>query len=126
MRGNGPGGLAGNTQVSAALTRLLTTGAAAYRWVAATVGSESAAPLQLASGEPVMAISGFNGNDPAPTLAAFKRLVAEHKIHYFVGQNQSSFGGGSGSGGRISAWVAVHFTSKTVGGITVYDLSAGS
>jgi 4-amino-4-deoxy-L-arabinose transferase-like glycosyltransferase len=126
MQGNGPGGLAGDTRVSAALTRLLTAGAAGYRWAAATVGSESAAPLQLASGKPVMAIGGFNGNDPAPTLAAFTRLVAEHKIHYFIGQNQSSFGGGSGSGARITAWVAARFTSKTVGGITVYDLSAGS
>ena len=29
-----------------------------------TVGAESAAPLQLASGDPMMAIGGFNGTDP--------------------------------------------------------------
>ncbi len=77
--------------MSGALRRLLRTGAAGYACVATTVGSESAAPLEFASGEPVMAIGGFNGSDPAPTLAEVRRLVAEHKIHCFVGQSQASF-----------------------------------
>ena len=67
------------------MIRLLTTGASGYRWAAATVGSNSAASLELSTGgEPVMAIGGFSGSDPAPTLAEFKKLVSEHKIHYFV------------------------------------------
>jgi 4-amino-4-deoxy-L-arabinose transferase-like glycosyltransferase len=123
--GGGPGGgLGGNTQVSSALTTLLTTGSAGYTWAAATVGSESAAPLQLATGKPVLAIGGFNGTDPTPTLAQFERLVSEHKIHYFVGQNRSSFGGGSGAAPQIASWVESHFTARTVGGVTVYDLGA--
>ncbi|MFI5082319.1 MAG: glycosyl transferase, partial [Streptosporangiales bacterium] len=119
----GGGGLGGNTQVSSALTTLLTTGSAGYTWAAATVGSESAAPLQLASGQPVLAIGGFNGTDPTPTLAQFERLVSEHKIHYFVGQNRSSFGGGSGAAPDITSWVEAHFTAQNVGGVTVYDLA---
>jgi hypothetical protein len=51
-------------------------------WVAATEGSEGAAPLELATGDAVMAIGGFNGTDPWPTLAGFKELVAKHEIHY--------------------------------------------
>ena len=94
--GGAGGGLGGNTQVSSALTRLLKRRAPATRWAAATVGAESAAPFQLASGEPVMAIGGFNGTDPAPTLAQFKTLVAAHEVHYFIGANGHSFGGGSG------------------------------
>jgi hypothetical protein len=120
----GGGGLGGNTQVSSALTALLTTGSAGYTWAAATVGSESAAPLQLATGKPVLAIGGFNGTDPTPTLAQFERLVSEHKIHYFVGQNRSSFGGGSGAASDIASWVEAHFTARTVGGVTVYDLGS--
>jgi hypothetical protein len=120
----GGGGLGGNTQVSSALTTLLTTGSAGYTWAAATVGSESAAPLQLATGKPVLAIGGFNGTDPTPTLAQFERLVSEHKIHYFVGQNRSSFGGGSGAASDIASWVEAHFTARTVGGVTVYDLGS--
>ena len=122
--GRGGGGLGGNTQVSSAMTRLLTGGAAGYQWVAATVGAESAAPFQLASGEPIMAIGGFNGTDQSPTLAAFETLVAAHKIHYFIGTNQGSFGGGSGTSTQITTWVAAHFTAKTVGGVTVYDLTS--
>jgi hypothetical protein len=114
----------GNTQVSGALTNLLTTGASSYTWVAATVGSESAAPLQLATGKPILAIGGFNGTDPTPTLAQFQRLVSEHKIHYFVGQNRSSFGGGSGDASRITSWVESHFTSQTVDGVAVYNLTS--
>jgi 4-amino-4-deoxy-L-arabinose transferase-like glycosyltransferase len=119
----GPGGLGGDTQVAATLTRLFRGGAAGYRWAAATVGSESAAPLQLASGDPVMAIGGFNGSEGAPTLAGFQRLVAAGEIHYFVGANQASFGGGSGAAAQITAWVRAHFTAETVGGVTVYDLT---
>ena len=119
----GPGGgLGGNTQVSSALAKLLEQDASSYKWVAATEGSEEAAPLELATGNAVMAIGGFNGTDPWPTLAVFKELVAEHEVHYYVGQGSQSFGGGRGSS-AIASWVAAHFTKETVGGQTVYDLT---
>jgi 4-amino-4-deoxy-L-arabinose transferase-like glycosyltransferase len=122
--GGGGGGLAGNTQVSSALATLLKNGASGYRWAAATVSSDSAAPLQLASGEPVMSIGGFNGTDPAPTLAQFEKYVADHDIHYFVGANSDSFGGGSGDAAQITSWVEAHFHAETVGGEAVYNLSS--
>jgi 4-amino-4-deoxy-L-arabinose transferase-like glycosyltransferase len=120
-RGPG-GGLGGNTQVSSALAKVLEQDASSYKWVAATEGSEEAAPLQLATGDAVMAIGGFNGTDPWPTLAVFKELVAKHEVHYYVGQGSQSFGGGHGSS-AIASWVAAHFTKETVGGQTVYDLT---
>ena len=122
--GTGGGGLGRDTHVSSTLTKLLENGAAGYTWVAATVGAESAAPLQLASGDPIMAIGGFNGTDPAPTLGQFEKLVSEHKIHYFVGQNQASFGGGTGDAAQITSWVEKHFSSQTIAGITVYNLTS--
>ena len=119
----GPGGgLGGNTQVSSALVKLLEQDASAYKWVAAAQGSEAAAPLELATGDAVMAIGGFNGTDPWPTLAAFEELVAKHEVHYYVGQGSESFGGGRGSS-AIASWVAAHFKKETVGGQTVYDLT---
>jgi 4-amino-4-deoxy-L-arabinose transferase-like glycosyltransferase len=120
--GLGGGGLGGNTTVSSALTKLLEQDASSYTWIAATEGSEGAAPLELATGDAVMAIGGFNGTDPWPTLAVFKELVARHEIHYYVGQGSQSFGGGRGSS-AIAAWVEAHFTKQTVGGQTVYDLT---
>ena len=116
------GGLGGGTQVSSALVKLLEQDASGYTWVAATEGSTAAAPIELATGDAVMAIGGFNGTDPWPTLAAFEKLVAEHKVHYYVGQGSESFGGGNGSS-AIASWVAAHFTSQTVGGQTVYNLT---
>jgi 4-amino-4-deoxy-L-arabinose transferase-like glycosyltransferase len=119
----GPGGgLGGNTQVSSALMKLLEQDSSSYKWVAATEGSEEAAPLELATGDAVMAIGGFNGTDPWPTLAVFKELVAKHEVHYYVGQGSHSFGGSRGSS-AIASWVAAHFTKETVGGQTVYDLT---
>jgi len=115
-------GLGGSTRVSSALLKLLEQDSSRYRWVAATEGSEAAAPLELATGDAVMAIGGFNGTDPWPTLAAFEKLVADHEVHYYIGQGSQSFGGGQGSS-AIAAWVAAHFKKLTVGGETVYDLS---
>jgi 4-amino-4-deoxy-L-arabinose transferase-like glycosyltransferase len=129
--GNRPGGggmslLFGSTP-DAALTALLQRDAASYTWVAATVGSNSAAGYQLATGRPVMALGGFNGTDPAPTLERFKQYVAEGKIHYFVGGAMMG-GRGDSSGSdyarQIASWVEAGFTSTTVGGTTVYDLTS--
>jgi hypothetical protein len=78
-----------------------------------------------AGGEPVMAIGGFSGSDPAPTLAGFKKLVSEHEIHYFVsGGGGGQAGPGGSAGSQITAWVEAHFTARTVGGMTVYDLTS--
>jgi 4-amino-4-deoxy-L-arabinose transferase-like glycosyltransferase len=118
----GAGGLGGNTTVSSALAKLLEKDASAYKWIAATEGSTGAAPLELATGDAVMAIGGFNGTDPWPTLAVFRELVAKHEIHYYVGQGSQSFGGGQGSS-SIATWVAAHYKKLTVGGQTVYDLT---
>jgi hypothetical protein len=81
-----------------------------------------------------MAVGGFNGTDPAPTLARFQALVAADKIHYFVGSGAAMGGrgastdtGGSDDAARIARWVQETFPAMTVGGTTVYDLTgAGS
>jgi 4-amino-4-deoxy-L-arabinose transferase-like glycosyltransferase len=119
----GGGGLAGSTQVSSALLRLLEQDASKYKWIAATEGSQSAAPIELATGgDAVMAIGGFNGTDPDPTLAEFEAMVAKGEIHYYVGESGNSFGGGTGSS-SIASWVAAHFKSETVDGVTIYNLT---
>ena len=76
-----------------------------------------------------MAIGGFNGTDPAPTLAEFENYVKEKQIHYFIASG-SGFGGPSGAGtddaSLITSWVESHFNATTIGGVTVYNLSAGA
>ncbi len=138
--GGGPGGGGGflnASQSNAALTKLLQAEAGRYTWAGATVNSNNAAGYQLASGEPIMAIGGFNGTDPAPSLSQFEQYVSEGKIHYFIasgggGGGGGGFGLGGGAGGtdddarQITSWVESHFTSESVGGVTVYDLTSGA
>ncbi|ROQ38339.1 4-amino-4-deoxy-L-arabinose transferase-like glycosyltransferase [Frondihabitans sp. PhB188] len=120
----GAGGIFGGTStVSSALTKLLLADADTYTWVAATVGSDNAAKLQLATLHSVMPIGGFNGSDPSPTLAEFKADVAAGRIHYFIGGSVGTSNGGSDASSTIAAWVRSNFASQTVGADTVYDLT---
>ncbi|MFG3404285.1 ArnT family glycosyltransferase [Streptomyces sp. NPDC048142] len=126
--GGGMGGLLNGTSVDAEAKALLAKDADDYTWVAAAVGAQNAAGYQLATGEPVMAVGGFNGSDPSPTLAQFKEYVAEGKIHYFApgggrGGGGGGMGGGSGTSSQISSWVTENFTEVTVGSATLYDLT---
>jgi 4-amino-4-deoxy-L-arabinose transferase-like glycosyltransferase len=119
------GNILGAPTPPAELTALLQRDAGAYTWAAATIGSNGAAGYQLASGEPVMALGGFNGTDPFPTLAGFQQLVADGRIHYFIGEagRSNTQSGGSDEAHRIGLWVQENFAPITVGGTTVYDLT---
>ncbi|WP_330338998.1 ArnT family glycosyltransferase [Streptomyces sp. NBC_00557] len=122
----GAGGLLNGANVSSAAKKLLEQDAATYTWVAASIGSQNAASYQLATGDPVMAIGGFNGTDPSPTLARFKKYVAEGRIHYFIaggGMGGGMGGSGSGSAAQISSWVQSTFKKVTAGSATFYDLT---
>ena len=92
-----------------------------------------------------MGIGGFS-NDPTPTLAQFQKYVADKAIGYYVvtGQRETAhtaldgssnaigeFASGQHTGRStgsvattIAAWVAHHYSARTVGGYTVYDLNA--
>jgi 4-amino-4-deoxy-L-arabinose transferase-like glycosyltransferase len=126
----GIGGLLNGSSPSAELVDLLEADSSDFTWVAAAVGANQASGYQLASGEPVMAIGGFNGTDPAPTLAQFQSLVAEGRIHWFIAGGQGGQGGpgggpgGSGTSSEIATWVESTFTSTTVSGVTLYDLTS--
>ncbi len=62
-----------------------------------------------------MAIGGFNGSDPSPTLERFQQYVADGRIHWFIAGGQTS--------SQISTWVQQNFPSVTVDGVTLYNLS---
>src|SRR6185437_5903769 len=99
------GGFGGQASISAALSKLLESGASGYRWAAATISSTSAASMELASdGVPVMAIGGFSGSDPAPSLAEFETLATKLEIHYFV--NGGGPGGFAGPSAPASSGAA--------------------
>ncbi|MEY9837154.1 ArnT family glycosyltransferase [Streptacidiphilus sp. EB103A] len=122
--GGGIGTLLNGSNPGTAITALLKTDAGKYTWAAAAIGSQNAAGYQLATGDPVMALGGFNGTDAAPSLSQFEQYVRSGRIHYFIaggtGANGSS---GSSDTSQISTWVAANYSSSTVDGVTVYDLT---
>ncbi|MCW2765512.1 MAG: glycosyl transferase, partial [Nocardioides sp.] len=112
------GGLTGSRAISPGVVTLLTRGARHYTWAAAALGAPSASSYELATGASVLAIGGYTGADPLPSLTQFKQWVHEGRIHYFLP------GGTSGGTGKpISDWVANAFRAHTIDGVTYYDLS---
>ena len=121
----GMGGLLNGSTPTAEVTALLQADADSYTWVAAAIGANNASGYQLASEEPVMAIGGFNGSDPSPTLAQFQQYVADGEIHYLISSGGTGGGPGGNGSSEISQWVEDNFTATTVDGVTLYDLSDG-
>jgi 4-amino-4-deoxy-L-arabinose transferase-like glycosyltransferase len=122
----GMGGLLNGADASSDLVAALQVDGASYTWVAATTGSQNAASYQLASGYSVMAIGGFNGSDPSPTLEQFQAYVASGQIHYYIGGSIGRSAGGSEAASEIATWVSDNFAATTIGSTTVYDLTQAS
>jgi 4-amino-4-deoxy-L-arabinose transferase-like glycosyltransferase len=125
----GFGGLLDSPEPPAELAALLAADADRYTWSAAAIGSNNAAGYQLASGAPVMAVGGFNGTDPSPTLAQFQADVAAGRIHYFIRGRIMlaafpSHDSGSREAAAIADWVEAHYAPTTVEHTVVYDLTA--
>lgn len=120
----GMGGLLEGSHPTTQVTDLLLEDADSFTWVAAAVGSNTAAGYQLATGRSVMPIGGFNGSDPAPTLEEFQQLVAAGKIHWFIAGSTFGFQmGGSDEARAIASWVESTYASQTVDYVTMYDLT---
>ncbi len=116
----GLGQMADNADLDALLKNTST------EWSAAISRSSSAASLELSTGTAVMAIGGFSGSDPAPTLSQFQDDVAQHRVAYYIVVNNRGHGPGWGNRGHadIAKWVMATFPSTAVGDTTVYNLLA--
>jgi hypothetical protein len=125
-RTGGPGaaGLGGGGGRAGALGGAVSTKMIAYlethrdgaTWLVAVRGSDSAAAIILQSGGiPVMAMGGFSGTDPAPTLAQLQQYVAEGKLHYVLiggAGGIGGFGGGAaGTASSVNSWVEQNCTA---------------
>jgi hypothetical protein len=78
-------------------------------YLVAVNGSMAAAPLILQTDQPVMAMGGFSGGDPAPTAAQLAQYVADGKLRFVLTGGR---GGGPGRGpggnsvaGERTAWI---------------------
>lgn len=127
LGGGGTGGVADTTLVD-----YLVANRGSATWIVAVDSSMNAGSIELASGEPVMAMGGFNGGDPAPTLAQLQTLVASGQVRFLLVEGNGGIGGPGTSDSSISAidtWAAsvgtVVNTGSSAGG-TLYDLSGVS
>jgi 4-amino-4-deoxy-L-arabinose transferase-like glycosyltransferase len=121
--GNGggvAGGPGGGGQVDSALVDYLVANRGNATWIVAVNGANEAGSIELASGLPVMAMGGFSGSDPAPTLAQLQAYAASGQLRYIlIGR-----GGPGGASSEISSWVTANGTVvAAVGNGTLYDLS---
>jgi 4-amino-4-deoxy-L-arabinose transferase-like glycosyltransferase len=121
--GSNHGGWGGQPQDNPKLDAMLT--ATDTQWSAAVSGSSNAAGLELATKTAVMAVGGFTGRDPAPTLNQFIGDVTNHRVAYYVVEDTHGSHGGPGSGGnsQITKWVTTNFAPMKAGSATVYDFS---
>lgn len=125
IRGGGPGQAA---TTSTSLVDYLVANKGNATWIVAVNGSQEAGSIELASGEAVMAMGGFSGSDPAPTLAQLQEYVRTGQLRYILIGGGGGPGGGFGGGGSssIASWVAANGTVVNVAGGfgTLYDLAA--
>jgi len=61
------------------------------KFLVATTNANSAAPIILATGKPVMALGGFTGSDPILSVADLQRLIGNGTVRFFL--LQGGFGG---------------------------------
>ena len=130
--GGGPGGGGGlQGGVSKRVIAYLEAHQGSAKYLVAGVGSQTTASIIIQTGKPVVTIGGFNGSDPAPTLAQLERMVASSELKYVL-LSSGGFGGGgpgglsSGSAQSISSWVKQHGKAVTglgSSGATLYKLS---
>ena len=95
-------------------------------WLVAVASANESAAIQLTSGQPVMAVGGFNGSDTPLTLDQFKQLVKDGKVKYYAISSHGRGGGRPGGGNNeITAWVKQTGTVVNYGGsdVTLYELS---
>jgi 4-amino-4-deoxy-L-arabinose transferase-like glycosyltransferase len=120
----GPGGMGGDTTVNEALTDYLVEHQGDATWLVAVNGANQAGSIQLATGLPVMAMGGFSGSDPAPTLEQLQAYVASGQLRFVLVDSGGGGGGPSSGSLDVSAWVTAHGTLvEEVGNGALYDLS---
>jgi 4-amino-4-deoxy-L-arabinose transferase-like glycosyltransferase len=86
----------------------------------AVTSASQAGSIELATGLPVMAMGGFSGTDPAPTLAQFQLMVASGQVRFVIVGGR---GGGSSTTSEIDNWVQANGTVVSSVSSSLYDLS---
>jgi 4-amino-4-deoxy-L-arabinose transferase-like glycosyltransferase len=102
----------GGGSVSAKTIAYLEAHQGSAKYLVAVSGSQTSASIIIATGKPVVTIGGFNGQDPAPTVAQLAAMVKRGELSYVLL---------SDTGSNLATWVKAH--GKLVSG-SLYKVSA--
>ncbi len=89
------------------LTNFLAANRGTATYLLAVPNANVAAPLILATGQPVMAMGGYLGNDPILTPQSLERLVASGRLRYVM-IGGFTLAPGSTALAPIETWVRAH------------------
>lgn len=119
--------------VASGLTDYLAAERGDATWIVAVTGAEQAATIQLATGMPVMAMGGFSGSDPTPTVDELRAWIADGSLRFvMVGAGGQAGGDGGRAGdrtgtGEVAAWVQDACTLVDLAGVSgLYDCSGAN
>ena len=145
-----PGGIAGGGgsgdelgTLASDLIDYLVANRGSATWLVAVPSANLAGPIQLQTGIPVMAMGGFSGSDPAPTLKQLQGYVRSGQLRFVMaGGTRGAFSGPGGARGSndsssaIADWAAQACTPVQVGSAggdgsgpaatTVYDCAGAT
>jgi 4-amino-4-deoxy-L-arabinose transferase-like glycosyltransferase len=124
--GSSLAGGSGSISSDSTLAAYLVANRGSATWVVAVSDAMSAAQLELATGEPVMAMGGWSGSDNAITLGQLKADVASGRLRYVIVSGQGGGGNSSSGTSSITAWVVANGKAVTVSGATLYDLAGAT
>ena len=127
------GGVAGNG-ADAALVDYLIANRGTATWIVAANSAQDAGTLEIATGLPVMAMGGFTGSDPAPTLDQLKSYIASGKLRFVLAGGGGGFGGGGSAGvfggtdtSARTTWVTSTCKAVSYGGTSgLYDCAGAA
>ncbi|GAA2440381.1 hypothetical protein GCM10010191_65130 [Actinomadura vinacea] len=111
--GGGPGGGRGG-RVSEQMIDYLRQNRNGAAWLVAVASSMEASSIILETGEPVIAMGGFTGRDPAMTVAKLQEYVTSGKLRYVLVNGQGRGGPGGGSS-EVTEWVQQNGTLVDAG-----------
>ncbi|MFI5226488.1 MAG: glycosyltransferase family 39 protein, partial [Candidatus Limnocylindrales bacterium] len=78
------GGAGDGSTADKALTDYLVSHAGSATWIVATASTQGGADIEIATGDPVLAMGGFTGSDPAMTVERLQALVGEGRLRYVL------------------------------------------
>ncbi len=96
------------------------------KFLVATTNANTASPIILATGKPVMALGGFTGSDPILSIADLQKLIANNTVRFFM--LQGGFGGFGGFGGGRGSFGSPSFNRSggdNSGGFSFREPGAG-